>query len=271
MNIIKIPVSAFSKKILIAEYPSHEPSGTILIGTRTLLQKQLTADLPYSGQNIDVLTTTIEVYTSGTPKINHDNIKMLGLMIHQEHKDSCMRWIQATVAAGQTASHGIRTFFAHYDLDDEDLNYETTFRQWQRYLRRNIDLLHKPKGQLLQPVEIQKTYKPIEENKFALFISEIVEHLYVRLGNTHRWHDKRVRALRLLVISLQNPVNIIPLEYGLTLQGMYASIQSARKWVKNNDFVLKIYLKYYGVELASLHHDKGYRRHQKSMRSKPQQ
>jgi hypothetical protein len=256
MKIVNLKISPLSKKILLAEYPAHEPSSTIVAGSHTLLYRQLMAQLPLRRQRTDVLTDVISVAVANCPDLCHDDLMMIGLMIHQEHRYASMRWIQATVAAGETASHGIRTFFDHYELEDEDLNYETVFRQWQRYVRKNTDLLSKPKGKILDAKDVKKTGGAIDEPTFEWMIADIIEYMYV--GDAFRY--RTLRNLRLLVSAMTMTVKEMGGIYNLSEQGVYSALQSARKWVAAHAKVRAVYLKYYGVDAASSQHDhKGHR------------
>lgn len=251
-KIISLKVSPLSKKILLREYPAHEPSGTIVAGSHTLLYRQVVARLPLRRQKTDVLTADISVaITTHTDIADHD-LLMVGLMIHQEHRMACMRWIQATVAAGQTASHGIRTFFDHYDLLDEDLNYESVFRQWQRYVRHNVDLLQKPREKILDKKVIRKRPAVMDEDRFAHFCADIVEYLY---RANHKWNHTLVRDLRFTILAEDNFVSQINDSSAWRAQTVYSGISRTRRWIDKHHKVRAAYLKYFGPDAASSQHD----------------
>jgi len=185
---ISIPVSRLSLRILLTEYPAHERSSTIIAGSHTLLYRQAYAQLPHRRTSRDILQRRISVYMdTSIPVMTEVSLEMLGLMIHQEHKISIMRWIQATVDAGQTPSHGIRTFYARYDIDEDDFNSESVHRTWQRYVRSNVDLIQKPKDHILTPIIKPTPPTPIDDNALALFVAEMIEDFYLMKQYHHRF------------------------------------------------------------------------------------
>jgi hypothetical protein len=247
MNYLFIKVSPLSKKILLAEYPSHEKTSTIKVGSHSLLYRQLMAALPPRAVKKDLLTQELCISIPSMLRDMRDSdIDMLGLMIHQEHRLACMRWIQATVYAGATASHGIRTFFEHYDLDDADLNYESVFRQWQRYVRASIDLIQRPKEQLLSKMQPKK--KPVGEYcdlTFCRYIADILEHMYSYKGRTYTWNPKRVRNMELLVKLQAYGISRVEDETGYKRTVIYKMVQSARKYIADHGDVKAAWERYY--------------------------
>lgn len=231
---IRISVSRLSRKILIAEYPSHEKSGTIIAGSHSLLYRQMAARLPLRDVKDIMLSETIDVVMSGIiHHPSHDDLRMVGIMIHQEHVSACMRWIQATVSAGHTASHGIRTLYEHYDLDDDDFNQETVRKKWQRYLRRSIDLLHKPKSSLLETKGVKKLQLP-DENRFAIFIADIVEMCY---DSTHRWDHQRIRDLRIYHLCRHNTYSLVGDHMGMSMRTVQSIDRRISEWMHRHKVV----------------------------------
>jgi len=271
MRILNLKVSPLSKKILLREYPVHELSETIIANSHTLLYKQIFASLPFRSQKIDVLTENISIACSKLKNLDDDDLNMVGLMIHQEHRYACMRWIQSTVASGETASHGIRTFFDHYDLMDEDLNYESVFRQWQRYVRKNVDLLHKPKEDVLNRKNIASkilrsgTVNELDEDRFAHFCADIVEYLY---NSNQKWNHNLVRNLKLTIHSQVCFLRHINYLEKYNEKTIYKAISRTRRWIDKHHKVRAAYLKYFGPDAASSQHDhQGHRVDTKPMRT----
>jgi hypothetical protein len=253
--IIKIPVSPLSKKILIAEYPSHEASSYIIANSHSLLYRQIAADLPLRYSKRSPLTTHIYVDAHIKGAKDEASLTMVGLMIHQEHKDAVSRWIQATVASGDTASHGIRTFMDHYDLDEDDLPVDTTLRTWQRYVRKHVDLISRPKEKILMPKVITKKKEiTFDDDTFAHFIASIVEYIYDR---DQRWNRRIVRNLQTYIISQNNQLTAY--QSADPIKALYSQVISARKWIHKYPFVKEMYHKYYADIAASSQHDTKHR------------
>lgn len=244
-HMTKVTVSPLSKKILLKEYPHHEKSETIVISTHSHLYRQLMAKYWFNNKRSFKLTSEINIICASRIKVH--NIEDAGLIIHQEHQMALMRWIQAAVAGGNTASHGIRTFYDHYELDHDELNMETVFRRWQRYVRKNIDLLQRPKHEILN-AKIPNMEPPVfDEIKFSLFISEIIWKCYTKTGN---FNYSLVRNIRLYIQTSGIPTTIAASTH-LKPMSTWAAISRIGKWMDKHPDVRSVYLKYYGEHAAS--------------------
>lgn len=238
--IFTLKVSALSYGILILEHPSHDRSGTIVASSHSLITKLLNSRKPDTEQSTEHLNK--EIHISITKKINPTETDLIGvgLLLHEEHRYALMRWVQSSVAAGTTASYGIRSFMHHYDLDDDAVNQETVLRTWQRYVRTHVELLQRPKDVLLSAPTRAVVW---DENTFAHFIADIVEYLYKSNG---QWNDKRLSALRLTAYNSHKSVRkkIDPLGYNESTA--YDAIKSTMRWIMKHKDVAKAWGKYYG-------------------------
>lgn len=257
MTII-IPVSRLSLRILLTEYPAHEKSNTIIANSHTLLYRQAYANLPHRRVSTEILQREINVFMpTSVPAISQVELQMLGLMIHQEHKNSMMRWIQATVDAGRTPSYAIRAFYARYDIDEDDFNSESVHRTWQRHVERNVDLLQKPKDYILTPI-IKPKEKPIpviDEDALALFVAEIVEDFYLAETYRHQWNYTLVRDLRLYILSRQVPMLHVSERHGIPYATLHRSVRKVEKWLSECPIRSAAYLKFLDKSTAPLTHD----------------
>lgn len=243
--IITLKVSPLSYGILMLEYPSHERSGTIVATSHSLLMKTMMSRRPEMAMDADHLTRELHVSTKKNPDHTTADIIGIGIVLHMEHQTALMRWIQASVKAGTTASYGIRTFMDHYDLDDDDVNQETILRTWQRYVRRQIDLTARPKDQILSPPRSRADVW--DEHRFARFVADIVEYIY---GSHGRWNDIRLQHLRLLAYNhgrIANPARIDPL--GMKYNTACVAIANIKKWISGHHRVSECWQKYYGNAL----------------------
>lgn len=252
---ITIPVSRLSLRILLTEYPAHERSHTIVAGSHTLLYRQAYARLPHRRVSTEILQRDIHVYLpTSIPTISRVELVMLGLMIHQEHKNSMMRWIQATVDAGQTPSHAIRTFYERYDIDEDDFNSESVHRTWQRYVNRNVYLLQVPKDHILTPINIEKPKEipTIDEDALALFVAEVVEDFYLY---RHQWNYRLLHSLRLYILSTQTTIRDIAERHGMPRSTVSDAVIYIRRWLHDSHKRRAAYLKYLDKSTAPLTHD----------------
>jgi hypothetical protein len=237
--LITIHVSPLTYKILTREYPCHEKTGTIKVSSQSLIIKQLTAGIHVGQHRTDHLTKVINIVTEKNIQLTDEQKASIAVMWHIDHTETMMLWIQSAVIAGQTASYGIRSFMSFMDIDDDDINRETTFRQWQRYVRRNTDLLEQPKSKITQPPPARQ----LDENKFAWFIADIVEHIY---NNTNTFNNLRLRALRLTALNHEPHISMSVDPMGYHPKAAYSAISRCKVWIKKHHAVRKAWEKYYG-------------------------
>lgn len=138
MATVLLPLSSFSRKILLAEYGGTEP---IEPGRADWLSDVLRvdrSDTRFPARAIDALNSSLMLVT--TPAVA-DHIsaqgKCLGVVLHRHHIEMLTRAMLAVATAGGAAKTAMQTFFDTYDLDDDDLSQESAYREYQRF-RRNF-------------------------------------------------------------------------------------------------------------------------------------
>ena len=235
---ITLKVTPLTYAILMQENPAHEKSSTIIPSVQSPLIRLLTMSGPLPPRSTDILTHDIHIYTERTipEPSDHDKVNIAHIL-HADHRAQVMRWMQSAVAAGQTASHGMRTFMHHYDMDDDAFNRESTFRAWQRWVRYNTDVLAQPKEKI-----VSAPRRIWNEQHFEHFIADMIEYLY---HDQCRFNYKRMRSLRLAAMNNHRRPGekIITLDYkGSTA---YAAITSAKRWIKDHPKVKEAWQKYY--------------------------
>jgi len=133
--IIKIPVSTFSKKILLSEH--KEP---IKLDARSIVYQQF--NYPHGSRisNLskakNTLNDTLSFRISGSLPKKNPNIFLIGLNLHKFHQEQFIRFIYAQVLIGGQATDAIQHFYDLYGLNDEDYDTEAAYRRWQRFFRK---------------------------------------------------------------------------------------------------------------------------------------
>ncbi|HNQ31624.1 MAG TPA: hypothetical protein PKJ68_04035 [Candidatus Woesebacteria bacterium] len=238
--IITLPVSRLSKKMLLSEYPCDERTALIKAGAHTLLCRQLRMKYRDKYQHLrthELLVDSVKISAPQMPPLSDAARAMIGYMVHQEHRMSIMRWIESAVILGHTASEGIRTFFERYDLDDDDLNYESVFRQWQRHKRRIMQDVSEDDLAAVRNFAKENPPPPTledQERRFQIFISRITDHLY---DSRQMWRRGQVRNLRLYMRSRSERIDDLAVEYGIHASNVYRAVQQAQRWISERRIV----------------------------------
>lgn len=132
--IVELPISTFSKKI-IQKFDKRDP---VVIRTDDPLFTYfgyIKNDRPAnSGRAAQYLNDTIRVDVS--VKLFRKSLPYLyqaGINIHRHHIVQMLIWAESQAMAGGVAMTALMQWYQIYDISDDDLNFETALRKWQRW------------------------------------------------------------------------------------------------------------------------------------------
>lgn len=236
--ILQIPVSSFSKKILLKT--EKEP---IRISRFSIMHSCFT-DIRWGkperiegAMHILNETLTFEI-NKRMPRNRQMYIYQAGLNVHRLHNYMMMTFIEGYIHDGRSASEGIRKYFDMYDIWYEDMDIENTFRQWQRHraAKKNKIFSKKNVTKRLQKntLNCQKT----SMINLAVFHEELGEFLYLNLP-AFTTKDKKFRyklyyALKIFLmyrVLNYNAKNLSDI-FGLSTRSIYRSIATIENIIK---------------------------------------
>lgn len=134
---IKIPVSSFTWKIIAARYghPVQASAGSHreLIGFLQVDSDQKPEKLIQEGLT-EKLTVCLQSKVANM--ILKRDLEALGAALHNLYLQKMYEFVYAQTSSKlseETAAGAIRNFFQEHNLDDDDYNPQTAYRQWQRW------------------------------------------------------------------------------------------------------------------------------------------
>lgn len=137
MATVYLPLSSFSRKILLTEYGGEEP---VVPGRADWLSDQLRtdrSDTKFSDRVLALMATGIRLEV---PAAIADHIATqghrLGVVIHRNHIEQLTRHMLSAVILGSEAKRAMRAFYDLYDLDDDDLDEQSVYREYGRFSKK---------------------------------------------------------------------------------------------------------------------------------------
>lgn len=137
MATVHLPLSAFSRKILLAEYGGAEP---LEPGRADWLSDMLRIDRRDSGfqqRAVDALRTSLAI---NLPHALAEKVleqgERIGVVIHRQHIEMLTRAMLAAATAGGQAKTAMLDFYNTYGIDDDDLEADTLYREYQRFRKK---------------------------------------------------------------------------------------------------------------------------------------
>ncbi|MBK8884541.1 MAG: hypothetical protein IPN67_19945 [Bacteroidales bacterium] len=132
--IVELPISTFSKKI-IQKFDKRDP---IVIRTDDPLFTYfgfIRYDRPANaGRAAQYLNDKINIDI--TMRMRKNPLPFLyqaGINIHKHHIMQMLIWAESQALAGGVAMTALMQWYQIYDISDDDLNFETALRKWQRW------------------------------------------------------------------------------------------------------------------------------------------
>lgn len=134
MATVFLPVSTFSRKILLSEYGGAEP---VVPGRADWLSDQLRidrSDTGFSAAALSALSTgiLIEAPARLADRIARDG-QRIGIVIHRLHIEQLTKHMLSAALMGVEAKRAMRTFYELYRLDDDDLDEQSVYREYGRF------------------------------------------------------------------------------------------------------------------------------------------
>lgn len=168
MNILTVPVTIFSRKLILAKYGT-EP---IRLAAADTLTGAICCIKPGDANKIDktktTLTTQVEfVLNSNLAKhINTNRLWRIGLHLHDWHREKLNDYIESKVEEGINATTAIHQYCEDHDIElDVDINFEALYKDWQRFISKknakNMSFFHRQKQKSVHRVGEKMTIKTL--------------------------------------------------------------------------------------------------------------
>ena len=130
MVLVSLPISSFSKKIILADYgqaPIQLGKGDDLLYLLCCRRPQGKDD-PVSVRLSDRLEFLVSEQVAKCVKA-----RTTGWVLHQMHLHRLCTHVQSALLSGGTAEGAIDIFYQAYGLGDDDFSYESAYKRWQRF------------------------------------------------------------------------------------------------------------------------------------------
>lgn len=140
MATVILPVSSFSRKIIISEYGAIEP---VVPGRADWLSDQLRIDrtdtrFPEAALGMLQKEIALEVGPTLADRIARDG-QRIGVVLHRLHMEQLTRHMLSAAIMGKEAKKAMRAFYDLYSIDDDDLDEQSVYREYGRFSRRYFE------------------------------------------------------------------------------------------------------------------------------------
>lgn len=134
MKAYEIPVSAPVLKMLKRDhgYSKHMRLDYLIFWRKNTRKK--TPDL--MAQYITTVKEGFVMITVVCPYASTSRLYGLCRALESTFKEKMMLYVESAVDNGQDASEAIRKFMDKYDLSEDDIKWETAWKAWQRYKKK---------------------------------------------------------------------------------------------------------------------------------------
>ncbi len=136
MATVYLPLSSFSRKILLTEYAGADP---ITPGRADWLSDMLRIDrsdtrFPESVTASIRSGVLLNVSATLADRIIHQG-ERIGAVIHRHHVEQLTRYMLASSMGIANAKAAMQAFYEHYRIDDDDMSQESLYREFSRFKR----------------------------------------------------------------------------------------------------------------------------------------
>lgn len=136
MATVYLPLSSFSRKILLTEYGFEDP---VTPGRADWLSDMLRidrSDTRFADSVTQQLTSGLHLQVSAAlaDRIVHQGVA-IGAVIHRHHIEQLTRHMLASSMGITNAKASMQAFYEYYGLDDDDVAQESVYREYNRFKR----------------------------------------------------------------------------------------------------------------------------------------
>jgi hypothetical protein len=147
--ILSVPVTRFSRKILIKEHGTAPIPVNRSHPLWVFLRPHVPGDHAGGGHIAAERCAHINISVKYPSKrLLKDHLSDAGLALHRHHVDWMLRWTWASTCNGVPALRAIKSFYNFYLIDDDDYDLGSAFRMWQRFRK---DIEEKFEGKSVNP------------------------------------------------------------------------------------------------------------------------
>lgn len=241
MQLITIPVSKFSRKIILCEYGPEpirvRPNNPLSDPLRT----QRTSTY-FEAESMEVrLDASIEIVVGKSfaamlvdPRCN------ASLALQRAHLAQMLNFVWALSKAGVSAANALRQFYDLYDLDEDDYAFDSAYRLFVRFKSNRANNHVKKYGNIFPPSVLPNSrifagfgavQMPPDETRLGAVCAEIEAQL-LELRRAKKCRPLAVpktllRQVRVFVFSTfgQRPYQILVKKFGVSKSQIYSDIQ----------------------------------------------
>lgn len=137
MTILELPVSSFSKKILLSEY-GPEP---LIFSSNDPTYQSLCYRAPKYRHNLEKLkwylndVIRIQINNKLARHIK-ENACQIGHHLWTLHIHQMIGWTNTSVMLNEPAKTSIERFYDYYGINEDDFSLESAYKRWQRWKRK---------------------------------------------------------------------------------------------------------------------------------------
>lgn len=139
---ITIPVAPISRKILLTihrELPIRLNNHDLLFHQLSYTRVRLQSN---TQKHQKALTSSIAfVVSEKLASRLRNHVYEVGYHLYQQHKNKMMEYIEAQTEIDFEATASLKTFYNHYNIDEDDFDFETAYRYWKRYKTKKSTII----------------------------------------------------------------------------------------------------------------------------------
>lgn len=188
MATVYLPLSSFSRKILLAEYGNAEP---VTPGRADWLSDMLRIDRSDTRFAEDVTSRIASgIYLNVPPpladRITQQGLR-LGVVLHRNHIEQLTRYMLAGTMGITNAKSAMRAFYDHYGIEDDDMDEQSVYREFSRFKRiffrtKPAISATKSRGRVLPDSRIWQGVSATPNRISTAELAQICEHFDERLA-----------------------------------------------------------------------------------------
>lgn len=233
--LVTIPISSFSKAIILTEFEC-EP---VTLKSNHIYYQMLhyRSELKWPERMRKLLNDNIMISAS-INKRDVDMISMVGYHIHKYHVQKMYDFVYARYLLDVQVAHSIRLFNDIYGITEDDMPYETQYRNWSRWLKyfKNSHQIAAQNRKIVRDNdEVLKVDLPLQVEEVNVLTLRIVEE-YPYFFKSVRKQPLKVMVRRLEFYLLVNFTQLseagVAELYACNIDTVYTGLRYMKKYLQ---------------------------------------
>lgn len=241
MQVVQLPVAAFSRKILLAEYGSIEP----IAPTQ--------GDLLYQSLRIDLQRTNLALNENKGTLSAHIHIQLgdelsrqllrsplalgrVGVHLYKIHLATMYASISTAQRLGLDVKRAIAEFYDQHGITDDDLGMDTAYRYWHR---EELKKKRKKVAKLAEQSNAENNHSPLPFARIsrARVAEEIIQEFTEKYSAWAARHRKRERKTNRISTKKIETISILTLRHinGLNFREIAQILNSSTQSVEQRN------------------------------------